>query len=226
LGMPNNSMEPPPLCFAKYPERAGDLRPIPASRVFGFGAILAFGWPRGSPQGAPQISRPFGIPVICRPKEPPWRTPLPPKCFVCRKHRGLEIAPGGPIFENDLVYISHAQLWGNESTHYLGHLFVEPKRHVTGLAGLSEEEAREIGLRTSLVAKAIQDICGAEHVYSFVIGDHVPHVHVHIIGRSPGAPKEYWGTKVDEWPGAPRGGEVEIAELAQKLKLYLLAKPE
>ena len=32
--MPNNSMEPPPL-------RSGDLRPIPASRVFGFGAILA-----------------------------------------------------------------------------------------------------------------------------------------------------------------------------------------
>ena len=149
-----------------------------------------------------------------------------PECFVCRKHRGLEIVPGGPIFENDLVYISHAQLWGNESTHYLGHLFVEPKRHVPGLAGLSEEEAREIGLCTSLVAKAIQDICGAEHVYSFVIGDHVPHVHVHIIGRYPGAPKEYWGTKVDEWPGAPRGGEVEIAELAQKLKLYLLAKPE
>ena len=31
--MPNNSMEPPPL-------RSGDLRPILASRVFGFGAIL------------------------------------------------------------------------------------------------------------------------------------------------------------------------------------------
>ena len=39
--LPNNSMEPPPLRFAKHPERAGDLRPVPASRVFGFGAILA-----------------------------------------------------------------------------------------------------------------------------------------------------------------------------------------
>jgi len=53
-------MEPPPLRFAKHPERAGDLRPIPASLVFGFGAILVFGWPGGSPQGAPQISRPLG----------------------------------------------------------------------------------------------------------------------------------------------------------------------
>src|SRR3990172_86534 len=48
---PNNSMEPPPLRFAKHPERAGDLRPIPASRVFGFGAILALSWPGGSPTG-------------------------------------------------------------------------------------------------------------------------------------------------------------------------------
>jgi len=41
---PNNSMEPPAL-------RSGDLRPIPASQVFGFGAILALGWPGGSPRG-------------------------------------------------------------------------------------------------------------------------------------------------------------------------------
>ncbi len=49
LGPPNNSMEPPPL-RSQHPE-AGDLRPIPASRVFGFGAILALGWPGGSSRG-------------------------------------------------------------------------------------------------------------------------------------------------------------------------------
>jgi len=40
---PNNSMEPSPLRFAKQPGRARDLRPIPASRVFGFGAITSPG---------------------------------------------------------------------------------------------------------------------------------------------------------------------------------------
>ena len=45
LGLrPNNSMEPRPL-------RSGDLRPIPASPAFGFGAILALGWPGGSSRG-------------------------------------------------------------------------------------------------------------------------------------------------------------------------------
>jgi len=151
---------------------------------------------------------------------------FPFECFVCRKHRGLERVPGGPIFENELIYISHAQLWGNESTHYLGHLFVEPKRHVPELAQLSMEEAREIGAYSTLAAKAIQDICRAEHVYSFVIGDHVPHVHVHLIGRYPGAPREYWGPKVDEWPEAPRGADLEIAELARELRLCLLSNRE
>lgn len=149
----------------------------------------------------------------------------PSECFVCRKHRGLEKVAGGPIFENDLVYVSHAQLWGSESSHYMGHLFVERKRHVSELAGLSREEARDIGLRTTLAAKAIQEVCSGEHVYSFLIGDHVPHLHVHVIGRYPGAPKEYWGSKVDEWPGAPRGGEVQIAELTKKLKVYMIANP-
>ena len=146
---------------------------------------------------------------------------FPPGCFVCRKHRGLEIVPGGAVFENELIYISHAQLMASETTHYLGHLLVEPKRHVPELAHLSMREAREIGAYTTLAAKAIQDICRAEHVYSFVIGDDVPHVHVHLIGRYPGAPREYWGAKVDEWPDAPRGAAREIAQLAQELKLCL-----
>ena len=38
------------------------------------------------------------------------------------------------------------------------------------------------------------------------------------IGRYPGAPREYWGLKVDEWPAAPRGGATEIDQLAARLR--------
>jgi len=37
----------------------------------------------------------------------------------------------------------------------------------------------------------------------FILGDGVPHVHVHVIGRYPGAPREYRGPGVDEWPDCP-----------------------
>ena len=57
---PNNSMEPPPLRFAVHPERAGDLRPIPASQRWPFHAILALAGRAAHPQGAPRISRPLG----------------------------------------------------------------------------------------------------------------------------------------------------------------------
>lgn len=142
-------------------------------------------------------------------------------CFVCRKHRGLELVPGGAIYQDDLIYISHAQLWGDEVDHYLGHLFVEPKRHVPGLGGLTEAEAKAIGVYTSRLARALEQTEGVEHVYAFVIGDHVPHVHVHVIGRYPGAPREYWGPRVDDWPGAPRGAKPEIEAVADRIRAFL-----
>jgi len=97
---------------------------------------------------------------------------------------------------------------------------VEPKRHVAELGNLTEAEARELGFQVSQAAQALTAILGVEHVYSFVIGDGVPHIHFHVIGRYPGAPREYWGSKVDEWPGAPRGGEAEIARVAERVQAW------
>ena len=74
---------------------------------------------------------------------------------------------------------------------------------------------------TSRVAKALLSTEDMEHIYSFVIGDHVPHVHVHIIGRYAGAPREYWGLKVDEWPNAPHGDEYQIEQVATRLRNFL-----
>jgi histidine triad (HIT) family protein len=142
-------------------------------------------------------------------------------CLVCRKHRGWLRIPGGVIFENEIVYVSHAQLFGEEKDHYLGHLFVEPKRHVPKLSDLSEEEAQMIGLFVRQATRALEQVQDVEHAYAFAIGDHVPHVHIHVLGRYPGAPREYWGSKVDEWPDAPRGNETEIAAVAQRIQDFM-----
>lgn len=141
-------------------------------------------------------------------------------CVVCQKHRGQRPLEGGIIFENDLILISHAQLFGDETDHYLGHLFIETRRHVPGLADLTDDEAACIGIYTSRMADALLHTLEMEHVYSFVIGDGAPHFHVHIIGRYVGAPREYWGSKVDDWPGAPRGGPIEIQRISDTLRRY------
>ena len=145
----------------------------------------------------------------------------PDACFVCRKHRGDIVVPGGPVYEDRLVYAGHAALPQGEAEAYLGSLLVEPKRHIRGLAELTDVEAEWIGLVVARLSHALTATEGTEHVYLFVLGHAVPHVHVWVVPRCPGAPREYWGMRVDEWPEAPRGGPEEVAALCERVRAYL-----
>jgi diadenosine tetraphosphate (Ap4A) HIT family hydrolase len=142
-------------------------------------------------------------------------------CFVCDKHRGEVAVPGGAIYEDERVYAGHTQIRPGQVTAYLGYLMAEPKRHAPGLADLTDVEAQALGLLVARLSRALVAAEGAEHVYAFVLGDEVPHVHVHVVPRYPGAPREYWGVHVDEWPAAPRGGPGEISALCTRVRAYL-----
>jgi histidine triad (HIT) family protein len=137
-----------------------------------------------------------------------------PSCLVCDKHRAAD--PGLEIHRDGLVYVGHLPAG---PTAYLGHLFVEPLAHRPGLSDLAPDEAAAVGeaLRhTSAVLRA----SGMEHVYAFVYGDAVPHLHVHLLGRHPGAPQEYRGVRVDEWPDAPHGDADAVAAYVARLREY------
>lgn len=134
------------------------------------------------------------------------------ECLICDKHRagdaGIEVA------RDDLVYVGHLPATPEV---YLGHLFVEPLAHRPGLGDLSRAEGAAVGeavRRTSAALRA----AGCDHVYAFVYGDRVPHLHVHLLGRRPGAPAEYRGVRVDEWPEAPRGDADAVAAYVAVLR--------
>jgi diadenosine tetraphosphate (Ap4A) HIT family hydrolase len=99
--------------------------------------------------------------------------------------------PGGPVCGDALTVVSHlsprAPGHSGESV-YLGHLFIEPRRHAPGLPDLTDEEAQAVGLWGARASRALRDVAGAEHVYAAVIGHHVPHVHVHLLPRYPNTP--------------------------------------
>ena len=141
-------------------------------------------------------------------------------CFICRKHRGEIVIPGGAVYEDELVYAGHVLLSDDRPT-YLGHLMAETKRHAPDLADLTDEEAKALGLLVARLSRALKGSEDAEHVYVFVFGDAVPHVHIHVVPRYPGAPREYWGVHVDEWPDAPHGGAREVEALCGRLRAYL-----
>jgi histidine triad (HIT) family protein len=151
------------------------------------------------------------------------------ECFVCRKHREQgALLPGGPVGQDEMVVVSHlspAAPGRSGGPVYLGHLLVEPRRHAPGLADLTNAEAQAVGYWCARASRALREAAGAEHIYAAVIGDNTPHLHVHLLPRYPGTPKQYWWVRVDEWPEAPRGTEPQITAFVRKLQDYLTAHP-
>lgn len=89
------------------------------------------------------------------------------------------------------------------------------------MADLTDAEAQALGQLVARLSRALKSSEGAEHVYAFVLGDHVPHRHVHLVLRYPGTPRQYWGLEVSEWPDAPSGDPPRIAALCDRLRLTL-----
>jgi diadenosine tetraphosphate (Ap4A) HIT family hydrolase len=145
----------------------------------------------------------------------------PRDCLICRKQRGDFYVPGGTIYADDLVYSSHAHFPEGQPTVYLGWLSVETRRHIPGLAELTDDEGRALGEAIARLSRALKAIAGAEHVYAFVLGHGVPHLHIHLLPRYAETPHEYWGVRIDEWPEAPRGDNQRVSALCEQLRAYL-----
>jgi histidine triad (HIT) family protein len=142
-------------------------------------------------------------------------------CYICRKHGAMSIVPGGVIAEDEHAVVSHLPLTtptACASAVYLGHLFVESRRHAAELGDLTPDEAASVGQLAALVSRALMTSEGAEHVYAAVIGHGIAHFHLHLIARYPGTPEEYWFARLDEWPDAPRGDAVAVIALADRLR--------
>jgi diadenosine tetraphosphate (Ap4A) HIT family hydrolase len=143
-------------------------------------------------------------------------------CFVCDKHAQGDAVEGGVIWSDGLVYAGHCHLLGARDIA-LGWLIVEPKRYVAGLGDLTEDEAGAVGILVSRLAKALVEVEGAEHVYSFVFGDGLAadHLHVHVMPRYPRTPGEFWQKRVVEWPDGPRGDAEATGALSLRIADYL-----
>jgi diadenosine tetraphosphate (Ap4A) HIT family hydrolase len=141
----------------------------------------------------------------------------PEACAICEKHRGEGPLGGELVVEDEYLLAFHAPASAEEPA-YLGYLFVETRRHVAELGDLTDEEAAALGRLVARLSSALVRAGGADHVYAAVIGDRARHFHLHLVGRHPGTPPEYWWTRVDEWPGAPRGDPAEVVRYCARLR--------
>lgn len=141
-------------------------------------------------------------------------------CFICNKHSGKVQTAGVMIYEDEYLYVGHIDQGGKPC--YLGHLMIDIKRHVPTLGDMNMDEAKAFGMMMARVSKALLEIEKAEHIYSYVMGHAVPHLHMHLVPRYPNTPKEYWGPmSVYDWPEAPMGDQKEVVELCHRIKTFL-----
>jgi len=141
-------------------------------------------------------------------------------CFICDKQAKGDEAEGGVLYEDDLVYVGHMHTMGSP-TVYRGYLMVETKRHVAGLGELSDDEAAAVGRLVNRASRALRDAAGADHVFAFVYGTGVPHLHVHLAPRYPDTPREFWGPRIREWPDAPAVDRNSMRRFIDELRGYL-----
>ncbi|WP_096154280.1 MULTISPECIES: HIT family protein [Bacillus] len=141
-------------------------------------------------------------------------------CFICKKHAGNIETSGVTIYEDEYVYVGHID--GNGKPNYLGHVMIDLKRHAPTLGDMTVEEAKAFGVIMARVSKALMESEKAEHVYSLVSGNSVPHLHMHLVARYPNTPEEYWGPMaVYNWECAPMGDENAVIELCTRIKNHL-----
>lgn len=132
-------------------------------------------------------------------------------CLICRKHRGEGPLVGPVVHVDDLISVSH------RATGALGYLFLESRRHVPYLDGLTDAEAEALGRTTTRLARALRAELDVAYVHAFTTGHSIAHVHQHVVVQHAGTPAEqpWWR----EWAGAPQG---DVAALAARLARRLV----
>jgi histidine triad (HIT) family protein len=144
------------------------------------------------------------------------------ECFVCAKHFLGDDVEGGVLYLDDLVYAGHVHTMGSGAA-YRGHLVVEPRRHVEGMGLLGDDEAARLGWLTNRLADVLRTSLHAEHVYVAALGGAPPsrrtpaHLHVHVVPRYAGTPRQYRGMSVTSWPEAPRVDPLTMRALVEEL---------
>ncbi|WP_353852499.1 HIT domain-containing protein [Rhodococcus sp. (in: high G+C Gram-positive bacteria)] len=122
------------------------------------------------------------------------------------------------MFEDDFVVVSHRPP-PPHGRSVPGYVFVETRRHVSGLPSLSEPEALAVARAVWRVSRVLDSELTPEFVFSAIAGRSVPHFHQHVFVRPFGAPSSVSWNDVDSWDDAPRVDEVELTLLCRRIAL-------
>ncbi len=96
-------------------------------------------------------------------------------CILCDPERASRELMRTVVWEDDLWRLSTALRGAVPGFSYL-----EPKRHIAHITDLAGREAATFGGVMARTTSALREATGASHVFVYVFGEGVPHLHVHL----------------------------------------------
>ncbi len=107
-----------------------------------------------------------------------------PDCVICSIIE--EKIPSRIVYQDDWA-VAFLELHPSAS----GHTLLVPRRHTSRVEDLTPDEARGLFSALRRLLPAVRDAVGAEATTVGInngpgSGQHIPHVHIHVIPRSPG----------------------------------------
>ena len=105
-------------------------------------------------------------------------------CPLCAGSQMDDVLMRTEVWSDDLWRLTVANV-----SEVAGFSYLEPKKHISDITQLSDQEAATFGRTIAMTSAAIRAATGADLVYVYIFGDQVPHLHVHLAPRrEPGSP--------------------------------------
>jgi diadenosine tetraphosphate (Ap4A) HIT family hydrolase len=137
-------------------------------------------------------------------------------CPICSEGRPDETAGGIRIFAGELT---DAYLHRGGVQRGLTHVYWRG-RHIVEPTELSEEEASAFWRELLIVGRALEDALEPVKLNYNILGNSVPHLHVHVIPRYAEDPRPEWPFPFPEEPPPPFP-DVELRALADVIRQHV-----
>ncbi len=129
-----------------------------------------------------------------------------PTCGICKTNAGEVPIPGGVVFENELWLVRHLM----PGRGVPGWMMVQSQRHVAGIATFNEAEATNFGPAFRHFEQLLEQVTGAQRIYTTAMGESFPHFHCHLVPRYAEMPKDAASWAVFDLFRASAEGEISV----------------
>jgi diadenosine tetraphosphate (Ap4A) HIT family hydrolase len=134
---------------------------------------------------------------------------MEPGCYACEQNALPDPPPREAVVVTPRWRVVHAF-----NSSLPGWLILLPRRHVTALDELDDDELGELGLLQGRVSAALREVLGCVKTYSvlFAEAEGFAHLHVHLVPRMPDQPADRRGPAVFGYLGADDADVVPATE--------------